>query len=164
MTRRTLIKIVALSFLVVINAFAQTDGGSPSITTTGKPVTLRITLGSDDAFDMNRSILKEPAKDRLYLDVIAPVLKWGQITSITVTGHTDKLGSQDFNRRLSDRRAVAVKNYMIKQGVKGDVITTIGKGDSQPVKDCKQVMDRKSLAKCLAPNRRVVVEAKGTAK
>jgi len=77
-----------------------------------------------------------------------------------VTGHTDRLGSDGYNQKLSERRADAVRNYLVSKGVPKDRIETIGMGEKQPVVQCDQ-KSMKALIECLQPNRRVDVQVKG---
>jgi len=79
---------------------------------------------------------------------------------VTVTGHTDRLGSTAYNQKLSERRATMVAKYLASQGVSSDIIAATGRGESVPVVACEGVKGRKALIKCLQPNRRVTVEAK----
>ena len=84
---------------------------------------------------------------------------------VLVTGHTDRIGSQAYNQKLSERRANAVRDYLVSKGVARDKIETLGMGKTQPVPGvvCNQAYpkERKALIECLAPNRRVEVEVKG---
>ena len=80
-----------------------------------------------------------------------------------MTGHTDRLGSQAYNEKLSLARADAVRDYLISKGVPKDKIEAIGMGEKQPVVQCDQ-KNRKELIACLQPNRRVDVEVKGDVK
>ncbi|MGQ0750095.1 MAG: OmpA family protein [Betaproteobacteria bacterium] len=90
-----------------------------------------------------------------------------QFGAVVVTGHTDRLGSLKYNMRLSERRAVVVKDYLVKnQDVDQKLIFWEGKGPKEPIpvtKFCDNKMKRKQLIECLAPNRRVTVEAVGRA-
>ena len=86
--------------------------------------------------------------------------------AVVVTGHTDRIGSVKYNMKLSERRAVVVKDYLVAAGVDQKVIFWEGKGPKQPIpvtKFCDNKMKRKQLIECLAPNRRVTVEIVGTA-
>jgi OOP family OmpA-OmpF porin len=83
---------------------------------------------------------------------------------VIVTGHTDRIGSLKYNQRLSERRAVVVKDYLVSKGVDPKLIFWEGKAFKQPIpvtKFCSNRMKRKQLIECLAPNRRVTVEAVG---
>jgi OOP family OmpA-OmpF porin len=83
---------------------------------------------------------------------------------VLVTGHTDRIGSQAYNQKLSERRADAVRDYLVSKGVPRDKIETLGMGKTQPIPGvvCNQKALRELIA-CLAPNRRVEVEVKGDA-
>ncbi len=86
--------------------------------------------------------------------------------AVVVTGHTDRIGSLKYNMKLSERRAVVVKDYLVSHGVDQKVIFWEGKGPKQPIpvtKFCDNKMKRKQLIECLAPNRRVTVEIVGRA-
>lgn len=83
------------------------------------------------------------------------------IESITVIGHADRLGKKVPNQALSERRALTVKKYLIKHGVDGSAITSMGKGSSQPVKQCSGKKKTPALVACLEPNRRVEVIIRG---
>ena len=82
-----------------------------------------------------------------------------EITNVIVTGHTDLLGSFEYNQKLSERRAKQVAEYLASQGVNSSIITSTGRGESSPVVSCEGVKPRKALIECLQPNRRVTVEA-----
>lgn len=77
--------------------------------------------------------------------------------TISVTGHADRIGDEDYNMRLSEQRANAVADYMIGKGIAAGSISAMGKGESEPVVQCDDT-NWKALVECLAPNRRVVVE------
>ncbi|MCC7487366.1 MAG: OmpA family protein [Burkholderiales bacterium] len=86
--------------------------------------------------------------------------------AVIVTGHTDRIGSMGYNMKLSERRAVVVKDYLVSQRVDQKLIFWEGKGPKQPIpvtKFCDNKMKRKQLIECLAPNRRVTVEVVGRA-
>lgn len=88
------------------------------------------------------------------------------IGAVVVTGHTDRIGSLKYNMKLSERRAVVVKDYIVSKGVDSKLIFWEGKGPKQPIpvtKFCDNKMKRKQLIECLSPNRRVTVEVVGRA-
>ena len=90
------------------------------------------------------------------LDELVKATGGGTVAAITVTGHADRLGNDDYNMTLSQRRANTVADYMIGKGVAAGAITAVGKGESEPVAQCDDT-NWKALVECLAPNRRVVV-------
>lgn len=89
-----------------------------------------------------------------------------QFGAVIVTGHTDRIGSMKYNMKLSEKRAITVKDYIVSKGVDQKLIFWEGKGPKQPIpvtKFCDNKMKRKQLIECLAPNRRVTVEVVGRA-
>ena len=74
---------------------------------------------------------------------------------ILVVGHADRIGSDTYNDELSQRRADAVGDYFISRGVPGEWISTIGRGESQPLVSCDGTQATKAVKHCLQPNRRV---------
>jgi len=89
-----------------------------------------------------------------------------QFGAVIVTGHTDRIGTLAYNMKLSERRAVVVKDYIVAQGIDQKLIFWEGKAFKQPIpvtKFCDNKMKRKQLIECLAPNRRVTVEVVGRA-
>jgi OOP family OmpA-OmpF porin len=89
------------------------------------------------------------------------------VTSMTIAGHTDPIGTEAYNQKLSLERANTVRDYMVSQGVPAGVIRTEGRGESQLIvteADCKakgQARTQSALIACLLPNRRVVIQATG---
>jgi len=79
------------------------------------------------------------------------------VATISVTGHTDQIGDENYNMSLSQQRADTAAKYMVSKGIPAGSIMAMGKGESEPVVQCAQ-SNRKELVECLAPNRRVVVE------
>ena len=82
-----------------------------------------------------------------------------------ITGHTDRIGSEKYNKKLSEKRALAAKDYIVSKGIDQKLIFWEGKGPKQPIpvtKFCDNKMKRAQLIECLAPNRRVTVEVVGT--
>jgi len=87
------------------------------------------------------------------------------IGAFIITGHTDRIGSAKYNKTLSEKRALGVKDYVVAKGIDQKLIFWEGKGFKQPIpvtKFCENKMKRAQLIECLAPNRRVTVEVVGT--
>jgi OmpA-OmpF porin, OOP family len=80
------------------------------------------------------------------------------IPNVTIVGYTDRLGSKQYNQKLSEQRANSVKAYLVGKGVAGSRLTAVGKGESDPVVECRDAKKRPDLIKCLEPNRRVEIE------
>jgi OOP family OmpA-OmpF porin len=116
--------------------------------------TVAVTLGADASFDSGKADLKP--EGRAKLDDVAAKLRDPSVTidSMSVTGHTDNVGSAASNQKLSERRAEAVKTYLVGKGLDGSKIRTQGKGLTQPITDNKTPQGR-------AQNRRVEVEITG---
>jgi OOP family OmpA-OmpF porin len=76
---------------------------------------------------------------------------------VKIVGYTDRLGSEQYNQSLSERRAEAVKNYMVGKGIDSGRLTTEGKGEKDPVVNCSE-KNKEKLIECLQPNRRVVID------
>lgn len=121
-----------------------------------------LTLENDQTFAFNRTFLTESAKKRIDEQVLGQLAKCAKIDIVIVTGHTDRLGSQQYNQKLSDQRAEIVAAYIKSKGITAS-IDTLGVGKTQPIKACSDKLDHKKLIECLAPNRRVVVEGRGLA-
>ncbi len=94
---------------------------------------LAVTFKSDVLFDVNSSVVKQGAYDELFR--VAQVLNQYPQTTIMVAGHTDSTGTEQYNQMLSERRAVAVKNTLVGQGVNSLRMSTIGHGESKPIAD-----------------------------
>jgi len=123
-----------------------------------------VTFGADEAFEFNKAALKPAAMVKLDKDVVGKLAQCAKVELILVSGYTDRLGSQQYNQKLSEKRADAVKAYLVKKGVDAAKIDTMGMGKTLQIKACPDGKDRKALISCLAPNRRAVVEIKGPAK
>jgi OOP family OmpA-OmpF porin len=76
---------------------------------------------------------------------------------VTITGYTDRLGTEEYNLALSKRRAESVKMYLMRKGIDGKRLNIVGKGEANPIAHCDQ-KEQAELIKCLEPNRRVEVE------
>jgi len=149
-----------------VSAPAAAPAAAPVAAAAPKTCDFTSTLKDDQLFAFNKATLKPAAMAQLDRDVIAKLGNCAQVNLVIVTGHTDRLGSQQYNQKLSEKRAEAVKAYLVKKGVKSDVIDTMGAGKTQAVPgvSCDDKLPRKKLIECLAPNRRTVVEVKGPAK
>ena len=119
------------------------------------PTLERYTLSAKELFGFDEATIRgRNAK----LDEIAAVMKRNPaIDSVRITGYTDRIGSDSYNIKLSQRRADAVKAYLVARGVEGRRLQTLGKGKADPVVECHD-KDRAALIRCLEPNRRVEVE------
>lgn len=126
------------------------------------PTVQKITLASKALFDFDKAILKPEGQAVLDREIVSRIREVQKLELVLVTGHTDRLGSQQYNQKLSERRAAAVAAFLSSRGVAKDKIETLGMGKTQPVPGvvCDQ-QNRKALIACLQPHRRVEVEVKG---
>ena len=117
------------------------------------PTSEKVSFAAEALFDFDKSVVKPAGKAAL--DDLLMKLQ-GMNTEVMVTvGHTDSVGSDAYNQKLSQRRAEAVKAYIVSKGVDASRVYTEGKGETQPVADNKTAEGR-------AKNRRVTVEVVGT--
>jgi OmpA-OmpF porin, OOP family len=118
-----------------------------------KPVSEKVTMAADALFDFDKAVLKP--EGRAKLDDLVGKLKAVNLEVIIAIGHTDSIGSEAYNKKLSLRRSDAVKAYLVSKGIEANRIYTEGKGKSQPIADNKTKEGR-------AKNRRVEIEVVGS--
>lgn len=92
---------------------------------------LKLTFASKVLFDFDKTDIKESA-DKVLKEAVR-ILNSYVKQNISVEGHTDSYGSDDYNQRLSERRAESVADYLIREGVDKNRITTVGFGEKNPV-------------------------------
>lgn len=126
------------------------------------PTVDTITISGEELFGFDKAKLSENGKAKLdqAVDQIRADSEL-RIKSIVITGHTDRIGSEQYNQKLSEKRVDVVKAYMVSKGVDESIIEAVGKGESEPIVACDGVKGKKALVECLAPNRRVEVRATG---
>ena len=117
--------------------------------------TQKVTYAADAFFDFDKSVLKPEGKAKL--DDLASKVQNINLEVIIAVGHTDSVGSDAYNQKLSVRRAEAVKAYLVSKGIDKSRVYTEGKGEKQPVASNKTADGR-------AKNRRVEIEVVGTQK
>ena len=113
----------------------------------------KVTYAADAFFDFDKSVLKPEGKAKL--DDLVSKVKGINLEVIIAVGHTDSVGSDAYNQKLSVRRSEAVKAYLVSKGIEKNRVYTEGKGEKQPVADNKTAEGR-------AKNRRVEIEVVGT--
>ena len=118
-----------------------------------KPAASKVTYAADTFFDFDKSVLKPAGKAKL--DDLVGKVKGINLEVIIAVGHTDSVGSDAYNQKLSVRRAESVKAYLVSKGIEKNRIYTEGKGEKQPVADNKTKEGREK-------NRRVEIEVVGT--
>jgi OmpA-OmpF porin, OOP family len=122
----------------------------------------KVSLSADALFAFDKSTLKPEGKQEL--DRLVQDLNGVSYESIHVTGHTDRIGSEKYNQRLSEERANAVRDYLAGKDIPTSRISVEGKGETQPTTglgDCTGPKSKKLIA-CLQPDRRVDIEVSGT--
>jgi OmpA-OmpF porin, OOP family len=118
-----------------------------------KPVAEKITFAADVLFDFDKAVIKPEGKSKL--DDISNKVRGINLEVVIAIGHADWIGTDQYNQRLSVRRAESVKAYLVSKGIEGNRVYTEGKGEKQPVAENKTREGR-------AKNRRVEIEVIGT--
>ena len=124
----------------------------------------KITLAADALFDFNKATLRAEGKAKL--DDVAAKSNSLVLEVVIAVGHADRIGGAAYNQKLSEKRAAAVKDYLVSKGIPANRVYTEGKGSKQPVTkagQCKGAKSAKVIA-CLQPDRRVDIEIIGTKK
>jgi OOP family OmpA-OmpF porin len=145
-------------------AIAECDPGLVKSAPAAKPAAAApaketIVVHGDGLFDFSKATIKPEGKKRL--DEAVARFKDKQLEKVVITGHTDRFGSAKYNEKLSQKRADAVKDYLASKGVDKSKITASGKGSTMPrtkADECPGKQSKKVIA-CLAPDRRVEIEA-----
>ena len=117
------------------------------------PAATKVTYAADAFFDFDKSVLKAEGKAKL--DDLVGKVKAINLEVIIAVGHTDSVGTDAYNQKLSVKRSEAVKAYLVSKGIEKNRVYTEGKGEKQPVADNKTKEGR-------AKNRRVEIEVVGT--
>jgi len=117
------------------------------------PAATKVTYAADAFFDFDKATLKPEGKAKL--DDLVGKIQGINLEVIIAVGHTDSVGNDSYNQKLSVGRAEAVKSYLVSKGIEKNRVYTEGKGEKQPVADNKTAEGR-------AKNRRVEIEVVGT--
>ena len=126
---------------------------APAVVPVAPPAATKVTYAADAFFDFDTSVIKPAGKEKL--DDLIGKIKDINLEVIIAVGHTDSVGSDSYNQKLSVRRSEAVKAYLVSKGIEKNRVYTEGKGEKQPVADNKTAEGR-------AKNRRVEIEVVGT--
>ena len=126
---------------------------APAVVPGAPPAATKVTYAADAFFDFDKSVIKPAGKEKL--DDLIGKIKDINLEVIIAVGHTDSVGSDSYNQKLSVRRSEAVKAYLVSKGIEKNRVYTEGKGEKQPVADNKTAEGR-------AKNRRVEIEVVGT--
>jgi OOP family OmpA-OmpF porin len=136
-----------------VAAPAPAPAPAPAVVPAPVPTSEKVSYSADAFFDFDKAVLKPAGKASL--DDLVSKLKDINLEVIIAVGHTDSVGTDAYNQKLSVRRAEAVKAYLQSKGVEANRVYTEGKGEKQPVADNKTAAGR-------AKNRRVEIEVVGT--
>ena len=132
---------------------APAPAPAPAAVVPAAPATEKVSFAADAFFDFDKAVLKPEGKAKL--DDLADKVKGLNLEVVIAVGHTDSVGSDAYNEKLSVKRSEAVKAYLADKGIDASKIYTEGKGEKQPVADNKSADGR-------AQNRRVEIEVVGT--
>ena len=136
----------------------------PVVLAAAPPPPRRVSFTAESLFGFDLAAIKP--EGRLALDKFASETRGTRFDVIMVEGHTDRLGTEAYNQRLSNQRAEAVKAYLVASGgIDASKINAAGKGETMPITqpgDCKGNQASPKLIACLQPDRRVVIEVTGT--
>lgn len=131
-----------------------------------EPKVAKVTLSADTLFDFDSAKLSTDGA--AMLDQLVSRMAGMDVEVILTTGYADRLGNEAYNQKLSESRAEAVKTYLTEKGVSPDLVQTEGRGEADAVVECPdpsrngEIKNVQDLIKCLAPNRRAVIEVIGT--
>ncbi len=131
-----------------------------------KPVFERATFSVDVLFEFDKAVLKEEGQRQL--DALASQISAVQLDVVVAVGHADRIGGVKYNQKLSERRANAIKDYLVSKGIAANRVYAEGKGEAQPVTGdkCRKMGPENKrntkLIACLQPDRRVEIEVVGT--
>jgi OOP family OmpA-OmpF porin len=145
-------------------AIAECDPGLVKSAPAAKPAAAApaketVVVHGDGLFDFSKATIKPEGKARL--DEAVARYKGKNLEKVVITGHTDRFGSAKYNEKLSQKRADAVKDYLVAKGVDKNKISAVGKGSTMPrtkADECPGKQSKKVIA-CLAQDRRVEIEA-----
>ena len=122
------------------------------------PQNVPFRLSMDTLFDFDKATLR--AEGRSELDQLAQRLAATQYDTLTIVGHADRIGPAAYNQKLSERRAAAIRDYLVEQGIDAQKIAASGVGESHPTASCAGVHGKRLIA-CLQPDRNAQLTATG---
>ena len=138
---------------VAVPVAASAPAAAPVVAPVPVPAASKVTYAADAFFDFDKSVLKPAGKAKL--DDLITKIKGINLEVIIAVGHTDSVGTDKYNQKLSIKRSEAVKAYLVSKGIEKNRVYTEGKGEKQPVADNKTKDGR-------SKNRRVEIEVVGT--
>lgn len=135
---------------------AEPAPAAPAPTPAPAPVTStteRLTVDGKTLFATNSAVLTSAGQAAIS-NVVQQISSFDKVDGVSVSGHTDSRGSEAYNQSLSEKRAASVANYMISQGVSASLISSVGRGELEPVADNATADGRQQ-------NRRVEIDVSG---
>lgn len=155
------------AFIASASLFLSACANNGNVCSPKPPVTAEIaTLKADALFSFDKFSPQDmaPAGFQQLNEMTARLNDvYQKVGSIRVIGHTDRLGSIEYNQALSERRAKTVADYLRNKGVNANFVVE-GRGESQPVQQCDDNLHGQALRDCLQPNRRVEIQVLGIKK
>jgi len=141
---------------------ATKEAGKTGTVDGKKPEKIKVTLAADALFDFDKAVLRPEGKAKF--DKLVQDIKGISLEVIIAVGHADRFGTDKYNQKLSEKRAEAVKAYLVSKGIEANRVYAEGKGKKQPVTKADQCKGGKSkkVIECLQPDRRVEIEVIGT--
>ncbi len=125
------------------------------------PELIKMQISADGMFDFDKSEITNlrPGGVEKLNRVTTNLLSGGEIVQLKIVGHTDRLGDDAYNMKLSQSRAETIRQYLVAKNVPAERITAFGVGKSVPLVECNQNKRDETLIRCLEPNRRFEIEA-----
>ena len=120
-----------------------------------------VSFGWAGHFPFGEAALSDEVRAALDTELLPQLARLAELRSIHVSGHADRMGSLEYNQRLSEERAATLRDYLVEKGVDPKKIEVVGYGTSMPVKSCEEAKTRTALIECLAANRRAAIEVQG---
>lgn len=154
--------VAAPALVAAAPAPAVAPKPAPAVVAVVAPLPQKISYSGDALFAFDKAELKP--EGRAMLDKLVQQLQGASYDAISAIGHTDRFGTSDYNQKLSQRRAQAVKDYLVSRNIQATRVNAEGRGETQPTTkaaDCPGNKSVKTVA-CLQPDRRVDVEMTGT--
>lgn len=127
---------------------------------------IEVYFNAETLFDFDKAVIKPEGRKILDEKIVTGMQMYPEVALLIITGHADRIGTEEYNQDLSERRANAVKAYLVKQGIAAERMRASGKGETEPNPEantrqaCKGMRGNKLIA-CLQPDRRVTVESQG---
>ncbi len=145
---------------------ADTTPPAAAPVATKKTVYVPYTMQTETLFAYNKAEMSTTGKQKMSDEIVGKMKEYPKDEVVVITGYTDRIGSEEYNMKLSQRRADAVKAYLVEQGIDGNRIETEARGEADPVVSCDNIKGKanrnnKALIACLQPNRRIVLDLKG---